>query len=191
MIVSGLSHSKVVDILRKAEGTVQLTICRDILPLSYSESPTLLNMSSQTEAIVAEPPAPDTRSSPDDMLNRPVEHPPGMNSCLCYYHEFVESGCGIQSCGKLNPEYFIMKTMLDKVLMDNKFFDLINLYLTIYTVFLNCCFRGDSRPRGQRNGCCPNVATSSATPTDYRNGRDRNHTGNMHNNKRTHTQIRE
>ncbi|AWP14045.1 putative tyrosine-protein phosphatase non-receptor type 13 [Scophthalmus maximus] len=76
VIVSGLSHSKVVDILRKAEGTVQLTICRDILPLSYSESPTLLNMSSQTEAIVAEPPAPDTRSSPDDMLNRPVEHPP-------------------------------------------------------------------------------------------------------------------
>ncbi|KAG9275334.1 tyrosine-protein phosphatase non-receptor type 13-like isoform X1 [Astyanax mexicanus] len=32
VIVSGLSHSKVVDILRKAEGTVQLTVCRDILP---------------------------------------------------------------------------------------------------------------------------------------------------------------
>ena len=32
VIVSGLSHSKVVDILRRAEGTVQLTICRDILP---------------------------------------------------------------------------------------------------------------------------------------------------------------
>uniref|UniRef100_A0A3Q0T6A6 Protein tyrosine phosphatase non-receptor type 20 n=1 Tax=Amphilophus citrinellus TaxID=61819 RepID=A0A3Q0T6A6_AMPCI len=33
VIVSGLSHSKVVEIIRKAEGTVQLTICRDILPL--------------------------------------------------------------------------------------------------------------------------------------------------------------
>ncbi|KAM6956345.1 tyrosine-protein phosphatase non-receptor type 13 [Aplochiton taeniatus] len=34
VIVSGLSHGKVVDILRKAEGSVQLTICRDILPLA-------------------------------------------------------------------------------------------------------------------------------------------------------------
>lgn len=34
IIVSGLSHNKVVDILRKAEGTVQLTVCRDILPMS-------------------------------------------------------------------------------------------------------------------------------------------------------------
>uniref|UniRef100_A0A8C2EL96 PDZ domain-containing protein n=1 Tax=Cyprinus carpio TaxID=7962 RepID=A0A8C2EL96_CYPCA len=34
IIVSGLSHGKVVDILRKAEGTVQLTVCRDILPMS-------------------------------------------------------------------------------------------------------------------------------------------------------------
>ncbi|KAJ8248401.1 hypothetical protein GJAV_G00241640 [Gymnothorax javanicus] len=32
VMVSGLSHSKVVDILRKAEGSVQLTVCRDILP---------------------------------------------------------------------------------------------------------------------------------------------------------------
>jgi len=42
IIVSGLSHGKVVDILRKAEGTVQLTICRDILPMftcSGSSSP--------------------------------------------------------------------------------------------------------------------------------------------------------
>ncbi|KAK2824256.1 hypothetical protein Q5P01_021431 [Channa striata] len=80
VIVSGLSHSKVVDILRKAEGTVQLTICRDILPLTYSESPTPPNMSAQTEAILAEQPAPvsipDTCSSPDLMLNRPVERPP-------------------------------------------------------------------------------------------------------------------
>lgn len=79
MIVSGLSHSKVVDILRKAEGTVQLTICRDIL--TYSESPTPPNMSAQSEAILAEQPAPvsspDTCSSPDVMLNKPVEHPPG------------------------------------------------------------------------------------------------------------------
>ncbi|XP_067377184.1 tyrosine-protein phosphatase non-receptor type 13 isoform X1 [Channa argus] len=80
VIVSGLSHSKVVDILRKAEGTVQLTICRDILPLTYCESPTPPNMSAQTEAILAEQPAPvsipDTCSSPDLMLNRPVERPP-------------------------------------------------------------------------------------------------------------------
>lgn len=80
MIVSGLSHSKVVDILRKAEGTVQLTICRDIMPLTYSESPTPPNMSAQTEAILAEQPAPDTCSSPDIMLNRPAEHPHGMMS---------------------------------------------------------------------------------------------------------------
>ncbi|XP_055025310.2 FERM and PDZ domain-containing protein 2 isoform X1 [Misgurnus anguillicaudatus] len=43
IIVSGLSHCKVVDILRKAEGTVQLTVCRDILPMSVcsgSSSPT-------------------------------------------------------------------------------------------------------------------------------------------------------
>ncbi|XP_070833726.1 tyrosine-protein phosphatase non-receptor type 13 isoform X2 [Chaetodon trifascialis] len=80
VIVSGLSHNKVVDILRKAEGTVQLTICRDILPLTYSESPTPPNMSAQTEAILAEQPAPvsspDACSSPDVILNKPVEHPP-------------------------------------------------------------------------------------------------------------------
>ncbi|XP_059422061.1 FERM and PDZ domain-containing protein 2-like isoform X2 [Carassius carassius] len=42
IIVSGMSHSKVVDILRKAEGMVQLTVCRDILPMttcSGSSSP--------------------------------------------------------------------------------------------------------------------------------------------------------
>ncbi|CAN9499841.1 unnamed protein product [Ophioblennius macclurei] len=80
VIVSGLSHSKVVDILRKAEGTVQLTICRDILPLTYSESPTPLNMSGHTEAILAEQPAPvsspDACSSPDVVLNRPFDCPP-------------------------------------------------------------------------------------------------------------------
>ncbi|KAF7645941.1 hypothetical protein LDENG_00195780, partial [Lucifuga dentata] len=78
VIVSGLSHSKVVDILRKAEGTVQLTICRDILPLSYAESPAAPNMSAQT--ILAEQPAPtsspDSCCSPDVMLNKPGEHPP-------------------------------------------------------------------------------------------------------------------
>ncbi|XP_074501820.1 tyrosine-protein phosphatase non-receptor type 13 isoform X2 [Sebastes fasciatus] len=84
VIVSGLSHSKVVDILRKAEGTVQLTICRDILPLTYSESPTPPNMSTHTEAILAEQPAPvsspDACSSPDIMLNKPVERPPEATS---------------------------------------------------------------------------------------------------------------
>ncbi|XP_056290866.1 FERM and PDZ domain-containing protein 2 isoform X2 [Pseudoliparis swirei] len=77
VIVSGLSHSKVVDILRKAEGTVQLTICRDILPLTCSESPTPPNMSAQTEAILAKQPAPvsipDNGPSPDAMLNKPVK----------------------------------------------------------------------------------------------------------------------
>ncbi|XP_035518834.1 tyrosine-protein phosphatase non-receptor type 13 [Morone saxatilis] len=86
VIVSGLSHNKVVDILRKAEGSVQLTICRDILPLTYSESPAPLNMSAQTEAILAEQPAPvsspDASSSPDAMLNKPVEHPPEATSDL-------------------------------------------------------------------------------------------------------------
>lgn len=94
--MSGLSHSKVVDILRKAEGTVQLTICRDILPLTYSESPTPPNMSAQTEAILAEQPTPvsipDTCTSPDIMRNRPIEHPPG-TICLFCYHEILEYGC--------------------------------------------------------------------------------------------------
>ncbi|XP_072292370.1 tyrosine-protein phosphatase non-receptor type 13 isoform X3 [Eucyclogobius newberryi] len=82
VIVSGLSHSKVVDILRKAEGTVQLTICRDIL--SYNESPTPPNRSSPTEAIQAEQPAslpvPDTGPAPEVIPNKPVEHPPGMSA---------------------------------------------------------------------------------------------------------------
>ncbi|XP_030298621.1 tyrosine-protein phosphatase non-receptor type 13 isoform X1 [Sparus aurata] len=80
VIVSGLSHNKVVDILRKAEGSVQLTICRDILPMTYCESPSPPNMSAQTEAVLAEQPAPvsspDACSSPDVMLNKPVERPP-------------------------------------------------------------------------------------------------------------------
>ncbi|XP_061600532.1 tyrosine-protein phosphatase non-receptor type 13 [Cololabis saira] len=84
VIVSGLSHSKVVEILRKAEGAVQLTICRDIVPLTYSESPTPPNMSAQTEPILAEQPAPvsvsDGRSTPDVMQSRPVEHPPEASS---------------------------------------------------------------------------------------------------------------
>ncbi|XP_030604068.1 tyrosine-protein phosphatase non-receptor type 13 [Archocentrus centrarchus] len=84
VIVSGLSHSKVVEIIRKAEGTVQLTICRDILPLTYTESPTALNMSARTEAILAEQPAlvssPDNCSSPDLVLNRPVDRPPEATS---------------------------------------------------------------------------------------------------------------
>uniref|UniRef100_A0A1A8HH84 Protein tyrosine phosphatase, non-receptor type 20 n=2 Tax=Nothobranchius korthausae TaxID=1143690 RepID=A0A1A8HH84_9TELE len=84
VIVSGLSHSKVVEILRKAEGTVQLTICRDILPLTYSESPTPPNMSTYTEAILADQPAhvsgPDACCTPDVTLNQPVEHPPEASS---------------------------------------------------------------------------------------------------------------
>lgn len=78
VIVSGLSHNKVVDILRKAEGAVQLTICRDILPLAYSESPTPPNMSAQTKPVLAEQPAPasspETCTSPEDKV---VERPPG------------------------------------------------------------------------------------------------------------------
>ncbi|XP_007546118.1 tyrosine-protein phosphatase non-receptor type 13 isoform X1 [Poecilia formosa] len=77
VIVSGLSHSKVVDILRKAEGTVQLTICRDILPLTYSESPTPPNMSAHTEAILAEQPAhmsnSDVCSAPESLQDRQAE----------------------------------------------------------------------------------------------------------------------
>ncbi|KAK1905374.1 FERM and PDZ domain containing protein 2, partial [Dissostichus eleginoides] len=78
VIVSGLSHSKVVDILRKAEGSVLLTICRD-RPLTYCESPTPPSMSAK-EAVLAEQPAPvpshGSCSSPDIMLKKPVERPP-------------------------------------------------------------------------------------------------------------------
>uniref|UniRef100_A0A3B5LXJ4 PDZ domain-containing protein n=1 Tax=Xiphophorus couchianus TaxID=32473 RepID=A0A3B5LXJ4_9TELE len=91
VIVSGLSHSKVVDILRKAEGTVQLTICRDILPLTYSESPTPPNMSAHTEAILAEQPAhmsnSDVCSAPESLQDREAERLVGMISsfCLSFY----------------------------------------------------------------------------------------------------------
>lgn len=85
--MSGLSHSKVVDILRKAEGTVQLTISRDTLPLTYSESPTPPNTSTQTAAISAEQPAPvsdpDNCPFPDAVLNKPVERPHGETSDNC------------------------------------------------------------------------------------------------------------
>ncbi|KAM9809133.1 tyrosine-protein phosphatase non-receptor type 13 isoform 2-T2 [Syngnathus typhle] len=91
VIVSGLSHSKVVDILRKAEGTVQLTICRDIL--TYSESPAPPNMATGAEAVLAEQPAPvttsDASSSPDAMTNKPVERPPEPIS-ECVFNE-----CGV------------------------------------------------------------------------------------------------
>ncbi|XP_041116314.1 tyrosine-protein phosphatase non-receptor type 13 isoform X1 [Polyodon spathula] len=40
-IVSGLSHSKVVEILQKAEGTVKLTVCRNTLAGSTSENQTM------------------------------------------------------------------------------------------------------------------------------------------------------
>lgn len=84
MIVSGLSHNKVVDILRRAEGTVQLTICRDIPPLTYSESPTPPNMSAQTKMVLAEQPAPaaspDTCVPPDLLLKKPAEGSPGRTS---------------------------------------------------------------------------------------------------------------
>nr|XP_057910158.1 tyrosine-protein phosphatase non-receptor type 13 isoform X1 [Doryrhamphus excisus] len=90
VIVSGLSHSKVVDILRKAEGTVQLTICRDILPLTYSQSPALPNMAADTDAIMAEQPAmvttSDASTSPDATLNKPVERPPEATA-ECVFHE--------------------------------------------------------------------------------------------------------
>ncbi|XP_067092678.1 tyrosine-protein phosphatase non-receptor type 13 [Osmerus mordax] len=58
VIVSGLSHSKVVDILRRAEGTVQLTICRDILPTPGSNKAAQpgANMAAQPGAeMVAQP----------------------------------------------------------------------------------------------------------------------------------------
>ncbi|KAM8852417.1 tyrosine-protein phosphatase non-receptor type 13 isoform 1-T1 [Synchiropus picturatus] len=86
VIVSGLSYSKVVDILRKAEGAVQLTICRDIMPLTYSETPAPLNMSTQTEAILTPCSAPvsfpDTSTSPDINVNKSVEHPPELESVV-------------------------------------------------------------------------------------------------------------
>ena len=73
MIVSGLTHSKVVDILRKAEGTVQLTICRDIL--TYTEAPARPNLPAQSEAVLAEQPA--ALPLPESAQSKPVEHPPG------------------------------------------------------------------------------------------------------------------
>lgn len=89
MIVSGLSHSKVVDILRKAEGTVQLTICRDILPLTYSESPTPPNMSAHTEAILAEQPAhmsnSDVCSAPESLQDREAERLVGMMYSFSFF----------------------------------------------------------------------------------------------------------
>ncbi|XP_033883230.3 tyrosine-protein phosphatase non-receptor type 13 isoform X1 [Acipenser ruthenus] len=51
-IVSGLSHSKVVEILRKAEGAVKLTVCRNILADSTSENHTMQTTYTNTEQLV-------------------------------------------------------------------------------------------------------------------------------------------
>lgn len=108
MIVSGLSHSKVVDILRRAEGSVQLTICRDILPLTYSESPTPPNMAAQTEVVLAEQPAPasspDARPSPDTLLKKPAECPPGRTSSQPLINVILDesiSDLNLKKCGTL------------------------------------------------------------------------------------------
>ncbi|RXM36888.1 FERM and PDZ domain-containing protein 2 [Acipenser ruthenus] len=50
-IVSGLSHSKVVEILRKAEGAVKLTVCRNILADSTSENHTMQTTYTNTEQL--------------------------------------------------------------------------------------------------------------------------------------------
>ncbi|XP_076022160.1 tyrosine-protein phosphatase non-receptor type 13 [Genypterus blacodes] len=80
VIVSGLSHSKVVDILRKIEGTVQLTICRDTLPISYAESPAVPNMSAQTafadQLVVVSNPESCCSQHVDVLIDKPVDHPP-------------------------------------------------------------------------------------------------------------------
>ncbi|KAL7890005.1 hypothetical protein AOLI_G00022630 [Acnodon oligacanthus] len=63
VIVSGLSHSKVVDILRKAEGTVQLTVCRDIVPVT-----TCSGSSSSTEALQEHSASSTTRVTSDPQV---------------------------------------------------------------------------------------------------------------------------
>ncbi|TSK22776.1 FERM and PDZ domain-containing protein 2 [Bagarius yarrelli] len=49
VIVSGLSHLKVVDILRRAEGTVQLTVYRDIFPITSCTGSSSYNEDSQEQ----------------------------------------------------------------------------------------------------------------------------------------------
>ncbi|XP_041125252.1 tyrosine-protein phosphatase non-receptor type 13-like isoform X2 [Polyodon spathula] len=51
-IVSGLSHSKVVEILRKAKGTVKLTVCRNTPAGSTSENHTMQTTYTNTEQLV-------------------------------------------------------------------------------------------------------------------------------------------
>lgn len=94
--MSGLSYGKVVEILRKAEGSVQLTICRDILPLSYSEAPAPSSLSTQTEAVLAEQPAPvsitDTISPPKVMLDKAVECPCGTFTWIFITIKLISGG---------------------------------------------------------------------------------------------------
>ncbi|CAL8359112.1 unnamed protein product [Boreogadus saida] len=71
VIVSGLSHGKVVDILRRAEGAVQLTICRDFLSAAAAHPRAPPPGADRTLSLgpVWTDPAPDPCGSP-------VEHPP-------------------------------------------------------------------------------------------------------------------
>ncbi|XP_036403195.1 tyrosine-protein phosphatase non-receptor type 13 [Megalops cyprinoides] len=88
VIVSGLSHSKVVDILRKAEGTVQLTICRDIL----QETGPSLSPSSDI------PQGPAPQHSPDFTIETEVQEdlalfkPEGSDEIRQHSHESFEKG---------------------------------------------------------------------------------------------------
>ena len=80
VIVSGLSHGKVVDILRRAEGVVQLTICRDSLSAANPRVPPPAANRALSLGPVWTDPGPDPCGSPEAAPGKPVEHPPG-NGC--------------------------------------------------------------------------------------------------------------
>ncbi|XP_030235558.1 tyrosine-protein phosphatase non-receptor type 13 [Gadus morhua] len=76
VIVSGLSHGKVVDILRRAEGVVQLTICRDFLSAAHPRAPPPAADRTLSLGPVWTDPAPDPCGSPEAAPSKPVEHRP-------------------------------------------------------------------------------------------------------------------
>nr|XP_046215022.1 FERM and PDZ domain-containing protein 2-like isoform X2 [Oncorhynchus gorbuscha] len=118
IIVSGLSHCKVVDILRQAEGNIQLTICRDIprantapcTDVSYSMAFPGDNMTVCPGSNMASCPGSNMASYPG--LN--MAPCPGSNMASCPEVNMATSnGSNMASCTGSNVSVFIEARMSD------------------------------------------------------------------------------
>nr|XP_029525786.1 tyrosine-protein phosphatase non-receptor type 13-like isoform X2 [Oncorhynchus nerka] len=118
IIVSGLSHCKVVDILRQTEGSIQLTICRDIprantapcTDVSYSMAFPGDNMTVCPGSNMASCPGSNMASYPG--LN--MAPCPGSNMASCPEVNMATSnGSNMASCTGSNVSVFIEARMSD------------------------------------------------------------------------------